>query len=501
METLKLLANLLNSDDFKRLFRQLSKNNTRQDVHNTMVLEALKTYDINALERLRNKIGNNAFHALTKRLQDVIVNFIGATAMADGSSVQQMAARLLAAARIMLEHKAYKPAFKCLAKAEKLAITGEHYALLNDVYLPWIQYAHCQNKTNLEALLQKQAANRALLDTEERLTLAYALLRAELAEIYHKGKVTDLAAVVSETFAKFGLSERVGYTYRSLYQLLFILNEQASVRQDYSAVLPYLEESYAFIKSGNDLVYGHLYYRIQILYYLANACLRNRRFKECSRYLDEMNVQMKREDARYEKRFNARYTLLRALNENYSGAPGTAEAVIQKELERSKGLETSDVADLRLAAAVLCLQHQDRSATKHMRELMRTDSYYEKHMGRDWLIKKLLVEVVMHTEFGNPELALARIKGLVKKYGVYLKEVGEDRVLHFINLTEKYILYPEKAAEKPFRKAAEKLAAGEDDLFVLAFTGWVLAKALRQPVYEVTLKLVQGAYFSPSHSA
>ncbi len=501
METLQQSASLLSTDDFKSLFRQMSKNNTRHDVHNITVLDALKTYDINALASLREKIGSNAFHALTKRLQDVIINFIGATAMADGSSGQQVAARLLAAARVMLEHKVYKPAFKCLAKAENLAVTGEHYSLLNDIYLLWIQYAHCQSKLKLKTLLQRQYANRELLDTEERLTLAYALLRSELAEIYHQGKVTDLAAVVSGTFAKFGLSERKGYTYRSLYQLLFILNEQGSVRQDYSLVLPYLENSYAFITSGNDATHGHLYYRIQILYFLANACLRNRRFKECSYYLDEMQLQMKRGDGRYEKRFSARYALLRALNENYSGAPGNAEAVLQKELERSKGLETNDVADLRLAAAVLCLQHEDRSATKHMRELMRTDSYYEKHMGRDWLIKKLLVEVILYAEFGNSELALARIKGLVKKFGDYLKEVGEERVLHFIKLTEAYILYPEKVTEAPFRKAAEKLAMGEEDLFVLAFTGWLLAKALRQPVYEVTLKLVQGTYFSPSHSA
>lgn len=502
MKTLLQLMGLLEEEQFDRLKALLHKKTTRHDAHNVSFLDSLKTYDIKALNNLRIKIGDNAFHALSKRLQDTMINFIGSDTLAGGSSIPQVTARLLAAARTMLEHKAYSPAFKCLAKAEKLAAQEEQFSVLNDVYLLWVQYAHYNSKVPLTVLLEKQDANRKLLDAEEKLTLAYAVLRRELTEIYHKGKVTDLAAVISETFGKLGLNVREVYTYRSLYQLLFILNEQASIRQDFTLLLPYIEKSYHFIHDKKESEQGHLYYRIQILYFLANACLRTRRFTDCNRYLGEMELQLQRDNCRYERRFGARHALLKALNENYSGVPGNAEAVVASALAHSADKDAVDVADLRLTAAVLSLQHQDRTAVKHMREVMRPDGYYEKHMGRDWLIKKILVEVIMHTEFGNSELALTRIAGLRKKFGNYLKEVGEERVLRFIGIVEIFVRHPERATEPTFREQAEGLLAKEEeDLFVMAYAGWLLAKALEKPVYDITLKLVRGIYFSPSHSA
>jgi hypothetical protein len=71
-------------------------------------------------------------------------------------------------------------------------------------------------------------------------------------------------------------------------------------------------------------------------------------------------------------------------------------------------------------------------------------------------------------------------------------------------LVEKYISKPEAALSPAFQKSLEGLTqlakSPQEDIFVISFIGWLLAKVQKKPVYAVTLDLVNN-YTSPFHSA
>ena len=151
-----------------------------------------------------------------------------------------------------------------------------------------------------------------------------------------------------------------------------------------------------------------------------------------------MWLEMQKQGKKYHSRFFLRHTLLHALNENYSGNPGQAKGIVSKALLQTKNGDPADVNDIRLCIVVFCLQHGDREAFKFMNEFNHSDAWYEKKIGKDWAIKKCLVEILLHAEFENTETALSRLKSFKRRYKKYLAEVREQRVMDYAVLVERF---------------------------------------------------------------
>jgi dsDNA-binding SOS-regulon protein len=506
MNAIQEVVHLMNDEDIKAFSLYLDKKNKRKDVRNTELFELLKTDDINVEKKaFQDKKSADAYHALRKRLYDTLVEFMANRSFENDTSQEHAIVRLLVVSRLFFEHKLTKAAFKCLAKAEAIAVEIEHFSLLNEIYHTQIQFAHLNLALALDEVVAKFSANKKKLEQEEQLNLGYALLRRELAQVYHEGKIVNFQELIKNTITTHGISLRQVLTFKSLYQILFIANEYASINSDYGLIAPFIAKSYRFITGNAALADRHLYYHIYILYFMANFHFRNGRFAESQEYLEKMREQLQKQGGKYYNRFCLRYFLLKALNENYSGNPGKATDTAEKALAQHKKADANDINDLRLLLIVIYLQQDaGRDAAKEMVKLGHSDSWYEKKMGMDWAIKKCLVEILLHTQQEHIELALSRIKSFKRRYKKYLITVNEERVVHYLSLIERYVLKPEIATAPKFKNTVEEFIgqaqSGPQDIFVMSFLAWLLARVNRKPVYDTTLKLLEH-YFSPSHSA
>jgi len=488
---------LLMTAEEKQLFKAyLRTRNKRSDVQNIRLFKIIETDDINVEEKfIDSKDNRDAYHALRKRLYDTLVDFMANRAFEKGTSEPHEVLRLIVVSRLFFEHKLYKAAFKCLAKAESKALKLDHFSLLNETYQLQAQYAHFNTGMSVAEVIGRYNANRRRMEMEEKLNMGYALLRKELADIYHKGKVINFRTLVKETMASLGISLDDILSFKSLYQILFIANEYASLNSDFSLVEPFTEKSYAFITAKEDKAEGQLYYHIYILYLLANAHFRNRRFAESKDYLGKMFVQMQKQSAKYHSRFILRHSLLLALNENYSGAWQAALELTEKALKTATAKsDPVDVNDLRMCAVIICVQQHDKAAFKHLKLFTHSDAWYEKKMGVDWAIRKALVEIAAYTDLDNTELALSRLKSFKRRYKKYLVDVKEDRVFAFAQIVERYLLKPETAQHPDFIRGILSLKTdrAKEDIFVLSFMAWLIAKANKRPVYEVILEMMKG---------
>ena len=494
MNALHEIINIMDTYDKKAFEGYLKEKNKRNDVQNIKLFKLLETDDIITINKIYGT-NNAAYHALNKRLYDNLVSFMANRTFVNNTGEAHEVLRLLVVSRLFLEHKLTKTAFKCLAKAEVKALDLEHFSLLNEIYHTQIQYAHLNLQLSLDAVIKKFSANKEKLHREEQLNLGYALLRRELAEIAHKGKVIDFREFIVQTMNRLGVSLNEILTFKSLYQILFIANEYASLNSNFTLVEPFVHKSYAFITGKEEMADKQLYYHIYILYFMANIHFRNRRFDESEAMLNLMHAQMQLQNKRYYPLFCLRYSLMLSLNKNYKGEPANALAIAEKALkDADKKADPSDVNDLRLAIIVFCLQQEDHVVSKYMRQYVHTDSWYEKKLGMVYAIRKSLVEILMHIQFENTELALSRLKSFKRRYKKYLAEVSETRVMDYVLLLEKYVLKPEIATTTAFKQGIEAMVQpnAQEDIFVLSFLGWLLAKAYKKPVYEVTLGLMKG---------
>ncbi len=434
MNAIQEVINLMNDDDIKAFNIYITKKNKRKDVKNIELFNILKTDDIKFEKKIfPDKKSADAYHALRKRLYDTLVEFMANRSFENDTSDEHAVLRLIVVSRLFFEHKLTKAAFKCLAKAEGIAATLEHFSLLNEIYMTQIQFAHLDLLLPLDEVMQKFKVNKHRLQHEEQLNIAYALLRRELADIYHKGKIVDFQALVKSTVEQHGISLNNMLTFKSLYQILFIANEYASINSNYALIAPFVTKSYVFISGKEEHADRHLYYHIYILYFIANFYFRNGQFAQSKTYLDTMHLQMQKQGGKYYNRFRFRYFLLETLNNNYSGNPWQAIHSAEKALTQYKKADVNDINDLRLVLIVFYLQQDaGRSAAKEMIHFTHSDKWYEKKMGMDWIIKKSLVEILLHVQQENIELALSRIKGFKRNYKKYLLAVNEERVMEYL---------------------------------------------------------------------
>ncbi|SFW76605.1 hypothetical protein [Chitinophaga sancti] len=494
MDSLSELVKLLNNVE-KQSFKQfLQRKNKRGDVKNLVLLDLIETDDIKGMEKLYHPEKNNdAYHALRKRLQDNLLLFLSQKTFENGHSDTYDALRLLVVSRFLLENDVVRVAFKCLDKAERLAEQSEQFNLLNELLLLKLQYAHLPGAEDLDALTARFLQNQEQMQREAKLNMAYAFLRKELKEIQLEGKIVNLTSLMIATIRKYKIATRDLMTYKSVYQILFIANEYAAIQQNYDLIEHYIKRTNQFIQTQEHKKQANLFYHISILYLLANFHLRRKDFLHSSAYLQEM-MELMVTDSRYHALFYLRHQLLAALNLFFTASPEAAIAILQESLSNTKQTtKPEDVEDLRICLTMFLALVNDKKCLKQLTLLTRTDAWYEKRMGMLWTIRKNLMEIMVHAQFSNTELAMSRLISFRRRYKKYLLTTAEERVLLFLKQVEKYLQKPDVVFDPGYQKTVSDMAeqVENSDIFSLSFIAWLISRWEKKSAYNVVLTLIQ----------
>ena len=98
-------------------------------------------------------------------------------------------------------------------------------------------------------------------------------------------------------------------------------------------------------------------------------------------FLENMNTQMERYSNKYYKRFQIKYTTLRALNLNYTGNHKLAANELDRLFNISKDAE-EQLLNAKLARVTIHFQQNELElANKILVKFQRSDSWYERNVG------------------------------------------------------------------------------------------------------------------------
>lgn len=490
MNSIHEIVSIMNSEDKKEFIHYQNKRNKRLNVKNVAYFKSLQTDDINN-EKNSNK---PAYHALRKRLYENLIEFLSNRTFEKNTDDAHKSLRFLVLSNFFLENDLHKDALKYLQKAESIAIQLEQFGLLNELYQTQINYLHLFPNLDLNSLTAKINSNLNQIQKESQLNIGYAILRKELLEIHHDKKVINFKKLIDETLGNLGLNYEEIITYKSLYQILFIGNEFGNLHQNYALLEPFIKSGYEFLESKKDNSENHLFYHIQIVYFLANFYFRTNQFAECERFLNEMNELMQKRNQAHFKTFYLKYNLLNSLNLHYSGNSKKAIENVESALKNSGKMDKiEDLYDLKLTLASFYAQHNDRKVLKLISQMNHTDFWFEKKMGMLWTIRKNLMEILIHIQFENTELAVSRLQSFKRRYKTYLLEVSEERVMDFISIVEIMVKKQEIIKDLKFKEEIYKVFKTDEDLdpFILSFWGWIISQIENKTPYEVTLKLIR----------
>lgn len=492
-----IIATLTSEEKISFVF-QLQQKNKRHDTKNVELFKLLEVnpnvQDVDVL--LYGKKSKGAYHALCKRLYDSLIDFVAVKSFKGEQSEEMEIFKLVLASRIFFEQKVYKVALRTLKKAEQKAKEHELYGILNEIYYTKIQYANLDDKVSLESMIFAFKANKQLLEQEENLNLFYASIQNGLLQ-----NRTNSAQTIINALERFNISVESGLSFRSLFKIVEIFNKVANETRDFHSLLPFVEKINKQIELKESLSEKHLFYHIQILYYIANSYFRNKDFEMSQNYLACMEMEMLKQNNKYFQRFYPQYILLKVLNLNYSGNASLAIQILEQ-FEYIKFKEQLAYAlDLKLTLVVFYFQQSKyKEALSLYKESHHSDKWYASKAGIIWVIKKSLIEIMLHVELDNVDLVESRVKSFRKKHSTYLKEHNEHRVLEFLSLTMNY--YDHSGAielgefKKRIQKGLVRTSPKEEDLFVMSFYAWLKARVTGSDLYQTTLEIVSKSKIS-----
>ncbi len=499
MTNLNDIISTFSSEEQQQFISYLERKNKRNDTKNIALFNLLAKheYDSKTICNLIYKsYKKDAYHALRKRLYQSIIDFIANANLKEENSVDMQIIKYILASRTFLTHKHYKVAYKILDKAEVIALEHHLFAILNEIYHTKIQYAYANPQINLDALVIKFKNNQKNHYLEDQLNIVYAKIRQSLNTITYKGQVLDFETLLNQTLKEHNISTSDSMSFKSLYQLMTIVSISAFVSKDYLKIEPFLIQTYKTIQTHKNKD-KQLFYHIQVLYLIANTLFRNKKFNTSFSYLEQMHEHMLLKRKKHYKTFQLKYNLLLALNYNYSNQQTKAIETLHP-IATSKHQDLESLLDIHLSLVMFYIQSADyKKAQKLFSKFYHTDHYYETKAGKEWVLKKSLIEIILYIELGHINLVDSRLLSFKRQHFGYLKSIQQHRVITYLSFVEDYYKKPEQITTKVFYAKVEEafdwIKAEQEDIFVMSYYAWLKSKMENKPLYNTTLKLIEQA--------
>jgi hypothetical protein len=493
MNDLNNLISAFSKEEAQKFVAYLEKRNKIKHTKNIKLFYLLQRKDLNSNQvciALYNTKKSSAYHALRKRLFQSIINFSANSSLEDENSLQMEVIRYILAARNYLQQKQYKAAYHILKKAERVALEHHLFSFLNEIYHTQIQFAHAYPLVNLDDIINKFKKNKEEHILEDQLNIVYSKIKLKLKQEHH----TNFQSILEHTLKELDIDKVTKFSFKSLYQLVTIVSVSAFTSNDYLNIESFLINTYISISKYKDKE-KQPYYHIQILYHIANTLFRNKKFKTSKVYLKLMYQLMHKYKKKYYNTFNLKHKLLLALNLNYSNKPLEAIETL-KPYVNIKHVDIASVLNIHLSLAMFYFQSNAlKKAHQILSKLHHSDSWYQEKTDIEWVIKKNLMELLLHIDLGNTDLVESKFLSFKRRHFKYLKSIKQDRAITYIALVEQHYKNPENSTSTAFKTLVENsfnwVSHQEEDIFIMSYYAWLKSKIFKTPLYDTTLELVK----------
>ncbi|MFZ5553189.1 MAG: hypothetical protein ACOZCO_08750 [Bacteroidota bacterium] len=501
MDNIKeIISTLSNADrnEFRKFLARQKKFSNRKDLELFDLLSSGKEFQ----KPTRKKTGKHeadAYHALRKRLAEQLADFIVLKNIEEDVSGRGKITGMISLCRYLFNVEMPDTAWKYLRKAEHLAEEVSNHELLISIYLLMAEQSHLNAELSLKQLEAKIAISRRQLEEEGKLTLATAVIRKKLEETKHSVKLSEFPGFVEQTLTRFGLSDAILENPAHLYRLLEIVRSTYLALRNLKNFEPFMMEQFLKYEKNIKPEKQNHFYHLQMLYMVAHVLYRTRKFSQSKKYLTEMHRSLSKYNKQFSGHFYPKYISLISSIESLSGKNDIAIQLHEEFLKQRKfRINTSDELNMQLNLAFFYFNAGEyKKANRIFVNMDHSDNWYEKKMGKEWVIRKELIRVTVQYELGHEDISLSILKNLKKEYSELLRHPQYAKAANFMNFIELFINDPYALSFKEFRKKAEKdlfdVPVEAEESKAIAFYCWLKSKLTGKNYYETLLEEVKAS--------
>jgi hypothetical protein len=498
MDKLQELINTFSEDDKRefRIFinRQKSKKQRKDLDLFELISEQIPAKTIQ--EKLYKTPNKVAYHTLRKRLLKHLTDFIVLKQIDDDTTATSSITGLISLATYLFKKQSDDLGWRFLLKAEQTAIENEQYELLNNIYHIQLKKVDSEFAPNINDIYKKWRINKDLFIENEKANIGYNFIKKELNDIKIKGEDKDLEKVITTLLKKYELNDLVLKRPQILYKVLDLTRRVMLSKKDFYSFEPYIIKTYEELNNTHGFSKRNHFYKINILYMIAHILYRNRKFEKSNTYLELMHNNMHKYNNAYYQHFFSKYIQLKAANYSYLNKNEQSIELLTN--IKSTTIKKMLITDQLNSKINLCVYYFNQSLFKDANNIIQTfnhsDAWLEKKMGKEWVLKKNLIEIIIQYELGNIDIVLNRIRAFNRSFSSLYKQKIFQRVQEFIEFLKLLIDKPEAIKTADFQiSISGKLInrpQEQEDLQAMAFYCWMKSKMINQKYYNVLLDVV-----------
>lgn len=478
--------------NFLNIQRQL---NERRDAQLFQLMVSNPQMTSEALFRELYPDGNrNAYHTLRKRLFVKLQEFISIKLMEGDVTPSSSITSMLNVGQFFIDKQRPQLALKSLLKAKRKAARYQLYSQHLDV-LKMLMLNVDSFKLNHDRLFREWQKIKQLLDLDVKITLSTALIRSKLNEAKQSGEVLVLQEIAETELAKLGVQSNAITEPSIAFRIAEIIRSTIVATKEYSQFEHYIESIYNRLKSAGSFKENDLKFELGFLYMMAHAKYRNRRLKEADQFIRVLRMESEKAPEATKNEFMAKYRMMRASIEAYSGRNDKAIEIMEMALVDEKKLRIQDKLNMRLNLVVYYFQSElFEEAWSLLEKFDDSDRKIKKVMGKEWLFKKLLITVILLVELGENQQAKTKLSALERTFQEFLSFEQYDRVGGFLHVIRWVINDPTKVASSKFEEKVnaliQRLPGDREDIQAMTFYCWVKSKMIQRPYYEVLVETI-----------
>ncbi len=501
MDHVKEIINTFSEEDikeFKIFVNRSRKKDTRKDLDLFLLLNEEREYKRDELLKVLYPADNNleAYHATRKRLIKQLHEFIYIKQIKEDTTLESHIASVISLSKFLFKNKKEHTAWVYLKKAFELAEKSKNYDLLVLICKTGIANSLSEYAFPIEELIERLNHYQDQSREEENARIANFLIRDKIKKYLELGAQIDYNKTIRKVFRDYNISESVEQNPRLLFNIIDVTRRFAMTQKNFTSLEPYIIEKYQKLEEINAFDKYNHEYKVQILYFICHVLYRNKKFKEAELFLESFSSAILSNGEQFVKGFYQKYILLKANIYLYTGRIDDTIACLESSLDNPLSkIDKIQFLNTYIILSIAYFFKEDyNKCLSTFMKIDHTDKWCQKVMGKEWLLKKHLLDVMSQFELHNSDIVEARIRSMQRKYKDLFVRPEYKRVRVFIQLVNKVNNNPLMATSKEFREAVENAFEWNpkqiEDLQVMTFYSWLKSKMLNQKYYDVLLEVV-----------
>jgi hypothetical protein len=372
--------------DFKTFLQKQKEN--RKDLKLFEILASKKELAPNALISKLHTTNLNAYHSLRKRLMKELFEFMVLKQLQADATRASSVMGFISMSQFMLKKNAYEVAAYFLKKAEKQALLNNQYDLLDSIYHLGISNADKLN-ANLNEQIEKWRINTEKYKSQQRLSIAYSLIKQQLADARKQGTVLDVEAIINSVFHDFQITPEDANTPEFMYKLVSMARSAVISAKDYYRFEPFIVRIYTRLSKANVFTRNNIDFQLGFLYMMAHVYYRNKKFALAEEQLENMpKVTIAR--TFHGSEYFGKYISLKAAVATFSDRNEEAIALLKNTItDKTLRIATSEKLNMQLNLAVYYFQMKStKKPIKHCLKLATANAGWKKKWEWNGALKK-----------------------------------------------------------------------------------------------------------------